>query len=195
MSKQIAVFGTSANPFGVHHTKIVAVLAHRFDEVIVVPCGPRPDKESANEIAPFHRGMMARLATRNLPSVRVDCFDLANETYTRTIDLDARYHQLGRIWHYIGADLVRGGRIGKSAIQLEWEWGNEIWENLGFVVGRRRGYEIDEHDLPPHAVLLDLDIPGASTNVRELIRRSEPIDEFVTPEVADYIKKHRLYLD
>ena len=52
VSQRIAVFGGSFNPPGKHHRLIAELLAKDFDKVLVVPCGPRPDKATTQEIDP-----------------------------------------------------------------------------------------------------------------------------------------------
>ena len=55
----IAVFGGSFDPPGLHHRRIVEEVRKHFDSVVVVPCGPRPDKQL--DIEPIHRAALADL--------------------------------------------------------------------------------------------------------------------------------------
>jgi NAD+ kinase len=191
--KRIVVFGGSLNPPGLHHREIAAALSERFDEVIVVPCGPRHDKLSVNDIASTHRAAMADLAFRGLPKVRVDLFDLEHDVFTRTIDLDERYRREGDVWHFVGADLVQHGARGMSQIQREWKDGRDLWQRLNFAVHLREGYALPEADLPPRHVKIDPARSGASNDIRTRCFRREPIDHLVTPEVGEYIRRHGLY--
>ena len=52
--KKIGIFGGSFNPPGKHHRDIVEKLSDFFDEIIIVPCGGRPDKNFYN-VASEHR--------------------------------------------------------------------------------------------------------------------------------------------
>ena len=76
MRPQIAIFGGSFNPPGLHHRQIVEVMSREFDSVIVVPCGPRPDKETVNDVDPVHRAALADIAFRGIDRVQVELFDL-----------------------------------------------------------------------------------------------------------------------
>jgi nicotinic acid mononucleotide adenylyltransferase len=49
--KRIVIFGGSFNPPGLHHRKLAMALAERFDQVIILPCGSRPDKETSGLIS------------------------------------------------------------------------------------------------------------------------------------------------
>ncbi len=193
MSKRIAVFGGSLNPSGTHHQEIARALSPLFDEVVVVPCGPRPTKPSINDVEPIHRAVMADLTFRRLPNVRVDLFDLEQETFTRTIDIDARYRARGEVWHLVGSDLVQHGARGMSEIQREWRDGRDLWQSLNFVVQERRGYPVEKADLPPRHRLISPGLGGSSTDIRAKVFAREAIDGLVTPEVAGYIERYGLY--
>ncbi|MDB6137426.1 MAG: ppnK, partial [Verrucomicrobiaceae bacterium] len=62
MALRIALFGGSFNPPGLHHQRIALALLARFDEVLVVPCGPRSDKSSTNMLPPVYRAAMTGMA-------------------------------------------------------------------------------------------------------------------------------------
>ena len=109
---RIAIYGGSFNPPGRHHRAVVEVLAREFDEVRVIPCGPRPDKAVTGLLPPVYRAALADLAFGGMPRVVVDLFDLEQDTFTRNWDLQQRYAPLGEVWHVVGTDLVEGGRGG-----------------------------------------------------------------------------------
>ena len=76
MTMKIAAFGGSFNPPGLHHRAIAEALARQFDRVDVIPCGPRPDKATVDDVDPAHRAAMAHLMFQGIPNVRVDESDL-----------------------------------------------------------------------------------------------------------------------
>ena len=193
MTKKIAVFGGSFNPAGLHHRAMAESLSRIFDEVVIVPCGPRPDKPTVGDIAPVHRAVMADLTFRGLPRVRVELFDLEQSTFTRTHRLDEMFRGEGEVWHVIGADLVEGGGAGRSYIHRAWEKGGELWERLNFAVASRAGYPIAAADLPPRHVQFSPPLSGASSEIRERVFRHQSVAELVTPEVAAYIERYGLY--
>lgn len=193
MSNPIAIFGGSFNPPGVHHRAIVEHLSKFFQRVIVVPCGPRPDKPTTTEVAPIHRAVMADLNFRGLPQVEVDLFDLEESTFTRTHDLEQRYAHLGELWHIVGADLIAGGARGESVIQREWAHGAEIWNDLRFAVVARSGNNVDAADLPPHSRLFEVQLAGAAVEIRSKVFHRQQVDRLLQPDVARYIERHGLY--
>lgn len=196
---KMAIFGGSFNPPCNHHLHIIERLIHRFDRIIVVPCGRRQDKPSANILAEEHKIEMVKMVFEGLPKVQLDCFDLINQVYTPTYYLQKRYESLfpeAQIWHIVGGDIVTGGRRKDSEIHRVWHQGNEIWQNLNFTVIARPDYDIGTEDLPPHSELIEITgIYGSGTLVRSRISCGEPIDGLVPSNVINYIKKHKLYLE
>jgi NAD kinase/nicotinic acid mononucleotide adenylyltransferase len=193
MDRSIALFGGSFNPPGEHHRAIAEHLSGFFDEVIVIPCGPRPDKGTTTDTPPIHRAAMADLNFRGLSKVRVELFDLEESTFTRTHKLDERFRGEGTVWHVVGADLVQGGRDGRSPIQREWEQGARIWQQCRFAVVTRPGFELDPADLPPQSRVFQVEFDAAGLQIRSRVFHHEAVDHLLRPEVADYIHRHGLY--
>ncbi len=193
MSKRIAVFGGSFNPPEVHHRAVVEALSAQFDRVIVVPCGPRPDKPPTNDIEPVHRAVMCDMAFRGIPNVEVALFDLENGTFTRTIALDERYRSLGEVWHVIGSDLVCGGATGAADIQTKWQNGADIWRELRFAVVDRPEFPFGAADLPPHSVMISVGRTGSSRGIRKMVYDHQPITGLVSSEIESYIDRYGLY--
>lgn len=189
----IALFGGSFNPPGMHHRRIAEELARHFDKVIVIPCGPRPDKLSTNEVTPVHRAAMVDMTFRNLPKVEVDLFDLEGDSFTRTIDLEKKFAPQGEIWHVVGTDLVRGGAKGNSAIQSSWFNGKELWSKTRFAVLTRMGHEFEHDDLPPHTQIIQMNEHGSSAAIRNAVYARQSIGHMVSPEVNGYLLRHGLY--
>lgn len=194
--KRIAVFGVSADPPAFHHKVIVETLAEQdpfFDRVIVVPCGPRPDKRTVENLDPIHRATMLDMTLRNIRNTRIDLFDLEHATFTRTRELDELYRKEGELWHVVGADWVVGGARGRSNIHRVWEHGKELWKTLRFAVLTRKGFELSPADLPPHSHVVRTDIEGSSTDIRSAVWNHESIAGLVMNEVEDYIIGKGIY--
>ncbi|MFN8388694.1 MAG: NAD(+)/NADH kinase [Bdellovibrionota bacterium] len=191
--KQRAIFGGSFNPPANHHLEIARELAKHFDELIVVPCGPRPDKPGTDDIPSVYRAAMVDMAFRDVPKVIVDLFDLESEEFTRTEDLDRRYSKDGVPWHVVGADLVAGGANGTSQIQQSWRNGRNLWNQAHFAVFTRPSYHLDPSDLPPNHRLFELQEVGSSAEIRDKLFRMQPVKDLLPEQVAQYIQRHNLY--
>ena len=117
MNRTLAIYGGSFNPPGRHHRATVEMLCRHFDEVVIVPCGPRPDKPVTNDVEPIHRAAMVDLNFRRIKRARVELFDLESSTFTRTFDLDRKFRGKGIVWHVVSDEFVRGGRSNESLIE------------------------------------------------------------------------------
>ena len=193
MTRTVALFGGSFNPPGLHHHNVAKALSPLFDEVLVVPCGPRPDKLVTNDLEPVYRAAMCDIAFRNLPKVSVELFDLEQATFTRTQELAARFSDRGEIWHVVETALTEGGGAGQSAIHRNWEHGARLWQEGRFVVIAGKGDEPDPADLPPHHKLVHLNSEGSSTEIRERLYHRKPYQQMLTPQIAQFIERYGLY--
>jgi NAD+ kinase len=193
MPKRIAIFGGSFNPPGNHHAAIAARLAQEFDEVRVIPCGPRPDKPVTDSVPSVYRAALADIVFGGLPKVTVDLSDFEEETFTRNHELQTRFAPLGEVWHVVGADLVAGGARAESLIQRTWARGAELWQQANFAVLKRPGYPLQDGDLPPHAQIIELLVEGASTEIREHLSQGKSVSALVPPRAAAYLARYGLY--
>ncbi len=193
MPQRIALFGGSFNPPGLHHRVIAQRLAGAFDEVRVIPCGPRPDKLITSSIPAVYRATLADLTFGDLPGVTVDLFDLEQATFTRNHELQARYEPEGEVWHVVGADLITGGAAGRSLIQRTWDKGRDLWERACFAVLTRPGYVMNKADLPPHSRVFDFEEHGSSTLIRDHLSHGQSVKGLLAPRAQAYIERYGLY--
>jgi nicotinic acid mononucleotide adenylyltransferase len=185
-NQDIAVFGGSFNPPGLHHRAMAEVLARAFGRVLVLPCGFRPDKAgaAAGWLEPAFRRRLVELAFAGIPGLEFDWSDLHRERFTPTVELAARYRGRGALWFVAGADLFSGGRDGRSQIQTEWQEGPRIWRELNWACLTRPGVAFDPADLPPRHRLLEFGVPGSSSEIRRRLAAGESVEGLVAPEVA-----------
>jgi NAD+ kinase len=193
MPRRIALFGGSFNPPGLHHRRIAQLLAGRFDEVRVVPCGPRPDKPEVGDVPAVFRAALCDITFGGMDRVVVDLFDLENDSFTRNHALEERYAPQGDVWHVVGADWLTGGAEGASSIHTGWEKGPELWQRSGFAVLTRPGHKLEPKDLPPRHELLDLELDESSTEIRELILHGHNAGRMLAPRAQRYIERYGLY--
>jgi NAD+ kinase len=190
---RLAIFGGSFNPPGHHHAHIARVLVEHFDEVRVIPCGPRPDKPVTGGIPSVYRAALADIVFGGLPGVTVDLSDFEQQTFTRNHELQTRFERDYEVWHVVGADLIVGGARGESAIQSSWARGRELWEQANFAVMKRPGFTFDPKDLPPHSQIIELLVEGSSTAIRESLSRGDHVTDLVHPRALAYIERYGLY--
>ncbi|OGN10447.1 MAG: hypothetical protein A3J46_04955 [Candidatus Yanofskybacteria bacterium RIFCSPHIGHO2_02_FULL_41_11] len=193
----IILFGLSANPPANHHIGIVRSLLEVSSKVIIIPSGTRKQKPSTSTTSPKDRKEMVSLAFGQVPNTEIDFYDLDNETFTPTWLLDKKYKDKfpdSKIWHAIGGDLVAGGKNGESEIQRIWQKGNEIWNQLNWIIIDHPLLPVNSEDLPPNGKIVEISgFSGRSTDVRNRVAAGQPITELVPPEIEKYILKKGLY--
>ena len=195
--KRLVLYGGSFNPPTMAHPTVSGLLRRRFDRVVVLPCGMRPDKWQTNAVHPLHRANMARLAFRG-PDVELDLSDLEREKFLTTAELDALWKsRVGadwEVWHAVGSDLIAGGDEGTSEIQRSWSDGARVWNELNFAVIPRPGYPVREGGLPPHRqVMPALRLDEASGDARDAFAAGRPFQSGTPPRVRDYAVRYGLY--
>lgn len=193
MPRRIALFGGSFNPPGLHHRRIAEMLAQHFDEVRVIPCGPRPDKPDINTVPAVFRAALCDITFSGLERVIVDLFDLEQDTFTRNHALEKHYSSVGEIWHVVGADWLAGGAQGQSAIQTGWEQGSEMWQRSRFAVLTRPGHDLDTNDLPPQHEFFSCEMEESSTKIRDLLLYGQNARHLLNEHAHDYIERYGLY--
>ncbi len=194
--EKVIVYGGSFNPPGLHHERMKKRLEELCDLLIIVPCGPRPDKQTTNDILPLHRAVMTDRVFGNGPQCRVDLFDLENNTFTRTHVLDERYKKEfpgALVSHFIGTDIIVNGKKKQSQIHTVWQYPEYCWNNLHFTIGCRPGYEVDSEDRPPHSDLFETDTTGSSEEIRDRVFHRRSYEDMVDPWVLAYIERYGLY--
>lgn len=195
--KRLVVFGGTFSPPGLHHLNIALKLTEIFDSVIVFPCGIRTGKISTSSVLPYNRKVMSELTFSKCPNLQFNFFDLNRNIFTPTWSIDSWYKRVypdWQIWHHVGGDLIVDGKNKNSEIQRKWQEGEDIWNRLNWAIVNHANCPIDPRDLPPKNMVIDIKpLTGRSSIIRERIVEGKDITDLVTPEVADYIIKHRLY--
>ena len=192
-TRRVAVYAGSFDPPGRHHRAIAELLAGRFDEVIVFPSGPRPDRPEADSL-PVHRAVMADLTFRRLPRVRVELADLEGNRFTPNHEFERHFGGPGiELSHVVPASTARGGQCGTAKIQTEWAEGMTLWRTAHFTLLHEPGEPVDPADRPPNSLLLAIPPHVSSGAIRSMLFDGGPAEEHLCPEVTAYLRRHGLF--
>lgn len=155
------------------------------DEVWFLPnYGQHPPK--AHMAAVADRLAMTRLL--QLPQTQVSTFEIDHALDGNTIHLLPFLPTQHSYSFVIGSDWLPG-----FTIWGQWE---ELLDKLPFLVFPRSGFPVEplqrNMTVVHHPQLIQTDI--SATKIRNRIKAGLSIDQFVPPEVSEYITKHKLYL-
>lgn len=187
----IGLFGGSFDP--VHHGHLIAarVAAETLglDELRFVPAREQPFKQGLHAAAAEHRVAMLDLAVAGERGFAVERLELERPGPSYTVDTlrALRAREPDRpLTLLLGAD---------AALELEqWRSAAELPGLARIVVFGRPGSPLPESPLIADRIRVPgLDI--SATEVRRRAREGRPLRYWVPDAVAEYITRHRLYLD
>ena len=191
---RIGIYGGSFNPIHKGHTELARAIVEQgcVDELwmLVSPLNPLKQDETTDIAEYAHRLRMAELATEGIDGVRVSDFEshlpIPSYMVTTLGELDKAYpeHEFVLV---IGAD--NWERFPR------WYHADEILANYPILIYRRPGCTIDETSLPSTVQVVTTPLYDiSSTDIRTSARRGRLLRRWLDPKVANYIKRHKLYL-
>jgi len=194
--KRICVYGGTFDPAAIHHRQIGEELTRYYDLVIVVPCGPRTDKATVNDRSPIHRAISVHWTFHDLDGVEIDYSDLERDSFTPTHELVDRYqtkYPNAEIWIYVGSDNFERDGNNVSKVRRVWAQADRMLNENLFLIHMRKGYPIHPDDLPRHHQLFEFEVPGSSSEVRDLAFHRRDFEHLVIPEVFEHIRLFDVY--
>lgn len=200
------IFGGTFDPPHHAHVALPRAAAHELGcrRILYVPAAINPLKVACNLPAPtaaHHRLAMLRLALDEAPRAEISDMELNREGASYTIETlrELSASERGGLFLLIGADQALDFHrwkdwreillLARPAVLLRPPWTRE-----SFAAELHARYDDEESRrwldwtlrTPP---LLDI----SATQVRERIRRGQPVGDLVSPAVEAYIRQHRLY--
>ena len=218
--ERIGIYGGTFDPIHYGHIRVAAAICAAFalDRFFFVPAFVPPHKRDRQISAPYHRYAMVVLATLNHPQIArtklvVLTIELEAPTRPYTIETLQRLqtmHATAELFFIMGADSFAEVNLWRDYERLLTEY------NI-IVAARPPADQVSTQHLSSKCQSHVVDLRGskrpnlaaltepkvfltdyvavdiAATHVREAVRREQPIDEFVPPDVARYIATYDLY--
>lgn len=191
---KIAVFGGAFDPPHIGHADIAQYLidSGKAERVWFLPVKIHAFGKSVT--APEHRlAMLAEVVAGKEDRFQVNTYEIEetpDQTYNKTYLTLQHFKETypdDEFSFVIGADNL--------ARFNEWDFYQELVQEFEIFVYPRMGAKLE----PLMAGMIPLaEAPEeqfSSTEIREKVQRGESIDGLVEPQVAQYIKTHRLYVN
>jgi len=218
--KRIAIYGGTFDPVHSAHLEIARRVSQLFaiDEFLFVPARVAPHKLAREVSSSLHRYAMLALATRADPRLCISTFELDGPERQYTVDtlfqFRARFGESADLFFVMGAD-----SWAEITTWREWQ---RLMTLANLIVVTRPGYEVSTEQVGAGTAARVVDVrgltaehssqmvePGApkifvtdavmhdvsATEVRQAAReiRDEDLNKLLPLEVADYIRKYKLY--
>jgi nicotinate-nucleotide adenylyltransferase len=216
---RVAIYGGTFDPVHAGHLQIARRVSQLFaiDEFLFVPALAAPHKVDREVLSPLHRYAMLALATQGDPGLLVSTFEMDRPSRQYTVDTLAHFRaaQPGDdLFFVMGAD-----SWAEITTWREWKL---LLTLANVIVVTRPGVEftvlsvgrevaermVDLRGLTSEPATLTLDpdrrsifvtnavmVDVSATQVRKAARENHnaALDRLVPHEVANYIRKYRLY--
>ncbi|MBT9131609.1 nicotinate-nucleotide adenylyltransferase [candidate division NPL-UPA2 bacterium Unc8] len=193
---RIGIMGGTFNPIHYGHLVVAAEAGDQFklDNIVFIPSGTPPHKDSS-DIAPAKaRYEMTRLATRSNPLFSISSLEIerGGKSYSvETVErLLAAYGKEAQIYFIVGVD---------SMLEIEsWKNVDELLKLCEFIVALRPGFNVEEINPAVRKRSHIMKIPEigiSATDVRKRIKEGKSIRYLVTLEVEEYIRRYSLYTE
>ncbi len=199
--KKLAVMGGTFNPIHKAHVYMLQEFLKKYevDKVLLIPTAIPPHKEYVLQVSDEDRMNMCKLAVKDIPKVEVSNIEIkrggASYTYETLRELKDNYEN-PEIYFIMGADMFQ--------CFSQWKNPQEILNLASLCVVPRNSTQVQDL-LKIKAMLssiycsvcadiLDVgEMKLSSTYVRDMLKRNEDVSDFLSAEVYDYIKQHKLY--
>jgi nicotinate (nicotinamide) nucleotide adenylyltransferase len=192
-SKTAILAGTFDPPGRYLRAAAQHLLETDFDRVVVCPAFSFAPGTQSEHAASVHRAALVDLNFRGMPRAVIDLSELERGKPIGYGCVEDRYAQNAEVWHVVGADLIIGGHSGTSIIHTCWENGHERWHRARFIVLHDPRYPPDAADMPPQSRLLPFENYISSPDLRSRVYGGHSIDNWLEPDVASYVDRHRLF--
>jgi nicotinate-nucleotide adenylyltransferase len=187
----IGLFGGSFDP--VHHGHLIVgqTAAEKLGLEVLrfVPAREQPFKRGRHRTSPQHRAAMLSLATAGTPGFEVELSELQRPGPSYTVDTLRALRE-----REPGSEFVLLLGADAAADLAAWREADQIPRLARIAVFARPGSPVPASPW----VTAVVEVPAidiSATEVRRRVARGHTIRYWVPDAVAEYIGKHRLYLD
>lgn len=184
------IFGGSFNPVHTGHLFIIQEVMFQlgYQRAILCPANIASHKENHTTVTPEERLFMLKAAVEGIPGCIVEDCDIRRGGVTYSIDtvhyiLD-HYDITGKLGFIIGDDLLPGFDTWRSP--------DELKKLVDLIVVRRNSEECLSSEYPDFYIKNKM-LPISSTEIRNRVKKGEPIRYLVPEKVREIIEQRKFY--
>lgn len=195
----IALLGGAFNPPHIGHFLIAQQVldyarpehGRRIDEVWFLPnYGQKYFGQESSKIVAPAEDRVSMLRTMETPRIKVSTLEIEHQLDGQTIRLLPHLPSEHTFSFIIGSDQLPTFHL--------WSGWKELLSTMHFLVFPRHGFTVEPlyegmQVVDGGGMLITTDI--SSTKIRQRIQTKLPMEGFVLPGVASYIREHELYLE
>lgn len=214
--KKVGIFGGTFDPVHIGHIKAALEIKRilKLEKILFIPSSIPPHKNPEETTPSEHRLKMLELALEPYPYFEISTYELEKQGTSYTVDTlrHCSSREPGTDFYFIvGSELF-------ESIDT-WKNYNDLFKLANFAVIQRPGFYEEGSPSLPLAIKADfryynsqddviifknqnskevafINIQGvrvSSTEIREIVRSGESINDLVPSEVEDYIHTRGLY--
>ncbi len=198
--KKIGVLGGTFDPVHLAHIMIAreAKEALGLDEVILVPAGQPMSRKNEAVTSAKHRLEMLKIAIEGIDYMKVSAIEIERKGPSYTVDTIAEIRKKSggndEIYFILGWDSLAQLPTWHEPSRLISMCTIVAVPRPGYIKPRLRGLQGVLPGISKKVIFLEkprVDI--SATEVRELAAKGESVENLVPKQVAEYIKKNKLY--
>jgi nicotinate-nucleotide adenylyltransferase len=185
---KIGILGGTFNPPHIGHLVLAQEVKEKIglDRVLFIPTNVPPHKENKGTSS-LDRLKMVTLAIQGNKNFKVLDLEIERGGISYTVDtvreLKNKYPKI-KFYLIVGSDLANDFPT--------WKYFRELKESIKIVVAERKDYPLKHIN---NFILVDItQIHISSSQIRELVHQGGSIKYLVRDNVANYIKKRKLYI-
>lgn len=197
---RLGIYGGTFAPIHNAHIRVAKAFYNQFslDKLMIIPAGIPPHKQIAKDDSPEKRLRMCQIAFEGCKNFEISDIELKREGKSYTVmTLRELKNEETDIYMLCGTDMILSFD--------QWFCFDEIFRLCTLVYVRRENdpeitEKIDEKvnmfRTKYGAQIVELEsetLELSSTEIREAIKNGEDVSNMIPTNVAEYIKKNRLY--
>ncbi|MGB2598815.1 MAG: nicotinate-nucleotide adenylyltransferase [Candidatus Omnitrophota bacterium] len=189
---KIGMLGGTFNPIHMGHLVLAEECWHRFelDKVVFIPAHIPPHKEVECSVSAADRLNMTRLALEGYERFEVSTYEIDKKDISYSIETIKHFKEK----YAPGAELFFLTGSDWAGDLSTWKNIDEILDSVTFVIASRPGGNVEKSAY--EGKITRITIPAldiSSSDIRDRIKRREPIDHLVPAPVVQYIGNKGLY--